>query len=361
MSDDGVDQRGGVSWRKGLTRLAIGLPIAGLFIWLLVRGQKWDEVWATLNGAALLPLLVALPVLAIDFSVRTARWWVMLRVYEPKLPLRACFGPFVGSFAINNVTPMRLGDLVRVFGFRRQLQTSPMRLLGTLVVERILDLFTLLGMFFVGLIWLPEGSLPAWFTTTAVWVTGVGLAGVIIVVALLSPLRRVLKSLDRSPSAEERTLVGKAVHLADEAMETLSMFRSPGLLGQLVALSVLGWVLEGGVFFCVAWSLAIHTDPVGPWFSAAAGTVATLVPSTPGNVGPFDFGTKLGIIAYGADSDAAVAFALLVHLVLWLPVTVVGGLFFLAPRGRSAWHAAHDTADAAADASADEQAGADQS
>ena len=40
--------------------------------------------------------------------------------------------------------------------------------------------------------------------------------------------------------------------------------------------------------------------------------------------GTFDYFAALGLTAYGAPPAAATAFALLTHLILWLPVTIAG-------------------------------------
>ncbi len=62
----------------------------------------------------------------------------MLKVFEPELPLTHCIRPFLVSIAVNNVVPLRGGDVLRVVGFRHELRSPPMRILGTLVVERLL-------------------------------------------------------------------------------------------------------------------------------------------------------------------------------------------------------------------------------
>jgi hypothetical protein len=85
------------------------------------------------------------------------------------------------------------------------------------------------------------------------------------------------------------------------------------------------------MYACVAWSLHVGGSVVAPWFAAATGTLATLIPSSPGYVGTFDYFAILGLTAFGAHRIAATAFAMVVHLMLWLPVTVVGAAFLVVP------------------------------
>jgi hypothetical protein len=104
----------------------------------------------------------------------------------------------------------------------------------------------------------------------------------------------------------------------------------------LLGLSVLTWTFEGAVFATVAAAVNAVTSPVGPWFSLATGTLATLIPSSPGYVGTFDYFAAQGLAAYGAAPDISVAFALTVHTLLWAPLTAAG-LVYLAIHGTRFW------------------------
>lgn len=144
-------------------RPVLGFFVAAAFVYLAFGRLEWAEVEAALTSAAPGPLLLALAALAAGFSVRIIRWWWMLRALEPDLPLSSCVRPFLVSLAVNNTVPLRAGDLVRAFGFRDELRSPPMRVLGTLVIERILDLFVLLALFFAGLLGVAAGAFPPAF------------------------------------------------------------------------------------------------------------------------------------------------------------------------------------------------------
>jgi uncharacterized membrane protein YbhN (UPF0104 family) len=125
--------------------------------------------------------------------------------------------------------------------------------------------------------------------------------------------------------------------VVEQVAAALGLLRSPGRAARLLGLSVLAWLLEGAVFACVAWSLRIAVPWPAPWLSLGAATIATLLPSSPGYVGTFDYFASLGLTAYGAPAASAAAFALLTHLVLWLPVTVAGlGVLLLGRRAGGA-------------------------
>ena len=96
----------------------------------------------------------------------------------------------------------------------------------------------------------------------------------------------------------------------------------------LIGLSAAAWACEGAVFATVAAAVRAGAEPMGPWFSLAAGTLATAIPSAPGHVGTFDWFAAQGLEAYGASAEVAIAFALTIHAVLWVSSTAAG-LFYL--------------------------------
>jgi uncharacterized membrane protein YbhN (UPF0104 family) len=70
--------------------------------------------------------------------------------------------------------------------------------------------------------------------------------------------------------------------------------------------------------------------PQAAWLALPVGTLATLIPSAPGYAGTFDFFTAQAMALLGNPIAAATAYALLVHALLWLPATLVGGVLLLA-------------------------------
>lgn len=106
-------------WTTAL-KAAVGLLAAGGFAWLLAREldiDALDRAFARLSSAS---IVFAAGFATAAQAVRIVRWWRMLHVMEPGLPLVACVRPFLASVAFNNVLPLRAGDALRVFGFRRR-------------------------------------------------------------------------------------------------------------------------------------------------------------------------------------------------------------------------------------------------
>jgi glycosyltransferase 2 family protein len=314
----------------------VGLAITVAFLWLLVRGLDIELVGQVFADLSIPFLALALTFLAAGYFVRIFRWWWMLRTLEPSLPFRASISPFLTSIAVNNIMPFRAGDALRVFGFRRQLRSPVARVLGTLVIERVLDLVVLLGFFFLGLLGLPAGAFPERFVIGATWLAGASVAAVLALILLSPWLGRIIHRIAAYPFFVSRGLSDIVLSNGSHLIGALSLLRSPSRLLGLLGLSVLTWTFEGAVFATVATAVHGTTSLLGPWFSLGTGTLATLIPSSPGYVGTFDYFAAQGLVAYGAVPEVAVAFALTVHILLWVPLTAAG-LLFLAFHGTRFW------------------------
>ena len=311
-------------------KLSIGLVASAGFVWLLVREVDLDALGGAFAGLSVSTVLLALTFLAAGWAVRIVRWWWMLRALEPTLPLGACAGPFLAGMAVNNVAPFRAGDAVRVLGFRRQLRAPAMAVAGTLVIERVLDVAVLTGVFFLGLLGLPDGVFPRGFVVAMTWLAGCGAAAVLVLPLLVPALGRIRERLPGRRRIKGRRWAQAVSRHGAHLAEGLRLAHSRPRMLVLIGLSAAAWACEGAVFATVAAAVRAGAEPMGPWFSLAAGTLATAIPSAPGHIGTFDWFAAQGLEAYGASAEVAIAFALTVHAVLWVSSTAAGLFFLLA-------------------------------
>jgi glycosyltransferase 2 family protein len=303
-------------------RALAGLAVALLFVALLFRKIDWGELRQALNSAAWLPLLVALLALAGDMAARITRWWWMLRSFRPELPWSSCARPFLASLAVNNTVPLRAGDVLRVVGFQSTLRVPTAQIAGTLVLERMLDLLVLLLILFLSLSGAP-GVFPRTFLLLAQLAGVLCLAALIALTLIPGPIARFIQGLIGRLSGGRRW-AGPVNALVVQLTHSLALLRSPARALKLLAASGLAWLLEGAVFACVLQSLHVPVSWSAAWLSLSGATLATLLPSSPGYVGTFDYFASLGLRAHGVGYSVAAAYALLAHLILWLPVTLAG-------------------------------------
>jgi uncharacterized protein (TIRG00374 family) len=313
-----------MNFKQG-ARLALGVAIAAFFIWLTLRHLDLNRMGQVVVQAHTGLLLLAIAVLAAGYASRIARWRLMLAHATPTLRFVDCAGPLLASFAANNVLPLRAGDLMRAFVFNDRLRSTPGTVLATLFVERLLDLLMVLVLLGGGLLVLgvdPGGLLG--LGAPALLLAALAILVVVLFPQVLQPVVRMLGALAaRLPAAARlQSELDRAVHTLRELAAGATMLR-------LLGWSAVVWLAEGGVFWLGARALPALQAPQGAWLAAPLGTLATLIPSTPGYVGTFDFFTARAMTLVGNEATAAAAFAFLVHFILWLPPTLAGGLYLL--------------------------------
>ena len=86
-----------------------------------------------------------------------------------------------------------------------------------------------------------------------------------------------------------------------------------------------GLAIELGVFAVIASALSGEILLSGGLYAGVLGTLATLIPSAPGHWGTFDFFAAEGFRYSGFEAEKAVAAAIVCHLVIIVPVTLIGG------------------------------------
>jgi len=308
-------------------RLWVGICFAVLFLWLVLRQITLDDIWRAFIGINYGWITAAQVAFALDFSCRIERWRLMIELDSPDLKWRRCAGPFLASYAANNVLPFRAGDALRAFAFNKKLGATPGVVIATLFIERMLDLIVLSVIFGVAIaIFIHDMKQFLGIGSAALIAAAIAFLSVLIFPRLISPIVRAIARLVLriAPSFGSKLFIE-----INKSLNTVSNLTQRGVMFKLVLWSILAWLSEGCVFWFTAMALPALAIPLAAWLALPTGTLATLIPSTPGYVGTFDFFTVQAMTRLGNDPSAAAAYALVLHALLWIWPTFLGGLYLL--------------------------------
>jgi uncharacterized protein (TIRG00374 family) len=312
---------------KKSIQLALGLSLALLFSWLIARQIKPSDIKNAFSGAYWSWITAAVLAFASGYACRIERWRRMFVRDNPSLKWRDCAGPYVASFATNNVLPFRAGDALRSFAFNRQLGVSSGVVVATLFIERLLDLLMVLVL--LGLALSLFGVNVSRFAGVGS-VTLVALAAAIVFVLLLPNLvAPVAMALGRSVAFISPKNGAKICREISKCLDTLLHLAQGRTMLKLISWSLMAWLSEGCTYWFSALAFPSLSVPSAGWLALPVGSLATLIPSAPGYVGTFDYFAVRAMTELGNSTAAATAYTLLVHTVLWLPPTLAGGLYLL--------------------------------
>ncbi|HSP33482.1 MAG TPA: lysylphosphatidylglycerol synthase transmembrane domain-containing protein [Thermoanaerobaculia bacterium] len=305
------------------------------FLYWFLRNANLADVWSILETTDPIWLAIAL---AINFSAllfRTARWRILLDPDHPP-PLYATFFATTVGYMLSTILPIRASDVARPALLARRTQLRFSGALGTVLIERVLDLYSILLLFVAFSIrrWDEFSPNPSFFIVKAGAIACASILALMtfFVVGLYffrGMIRRFHEALGRLLPARFR---GAWMNFFDKFVDTFRIMKHP-TAAPIVLLSTVGiwFCLTSKFIFTV---LALH-HPL-PWdssiFVTGITTVGLAIP-TPGGVGGFHKACQLVLTHfYGFEIDASVATAVLFHVVGTLPVLVTG-LFLFAREG----------------------------
>ena len=299
-----------------------GLLISAFFLWYTFRGIHFSEI-AALRLSHPVWLLGVLGFTLASYTLRCVRWTRMMRPTGARFAV--CARVLMTSLAANNILPLRIGDIMRVFTYASDLGASPSVILSTVILEKLLDVFVLVLLFvvFMG----PHTAAHA--RSLAFVLLAVSAAGLLTLLlgarVLESPLRAFFRRL---PASALLTKVEQWLLLA------LDCIRQIGTAGSLLLLvqSAIIWTCEGMIFVSGAKLIGLAVDRIGPWQAVSVANLSYLIPSSPGAIGTFEWAVKTSLVSHGAAVQPSAIFALALHAWLLLSVTAAGGLIFLLHR-----------------------------
>lgn len=324
------------TWRgalRGQLRNMIGFGVSAACIGFMAWQIDFRQVGTAIANFKWPYLLMGLAALAIDYATRILRWTIMLRAAGAPASFSRCVAPFLGSIALNNVLPARIGDVIRAFVFPTALGITKTASTGSLVLERLLDLATVLCFLTAALLAFPNAVIPDGVKLSATLLAILTFAGLIVVVAFSGLLSRLCLTWSDRDVGKSRPLIRRGLAAGGSLLASFKAMSRPADLAIMVALSVVIWAGEAGFYGAFLAGFGISTSPAAAALVMAMATLATLVPSSPGYVGPFHLAAYAAITILGSAAEVAASFAVLAHAGIWLPTTIAGVLSILANPG----------------------------
>jgi uncharacterized protein (TIRG00374 family) len=322
----------------------IGLTISAFFLWTAFTRLNPTEVLGYLRAAN--PAIIAGAAVWYFAAVLVIalRWRFLLRSAwrepapdgaPPSRPSpRHLMGLVSVGYMGNNVFPLRAGEVIRIALAQRDHGIPFARITTTVLVERILDGIVMLTFILAAL---ALGGLPAAEAIRPVAI----FAAPVFVMALgiffyfaLHPdqLRRLVSIIaGRLPEG----ISAPILRLSGDAIDGLIALRTPADAIGAVVFSYGSWMLEASVYYLVAIAFGVPVDYLVMLLVVGVVNLAGLIPASPGQFGVYEFFVITILTAVGVVESQAIAYAFSVHLVIWLPVTLVG--FYILWRRGLGW------------------------
>lgn len=314
---------------KGL----IGAVISVGFLYFAFHNIEWPRVLETARNANYGLLALSAATATLMFPLRARRWRTILDPVAPSLPFGVLWRPTAIGVMVTNVIPLRAGELARAYALTRETsEVSFATSLASIVVDRVFDAIVVLLLLAVAML-APE--FPAGATVMGHPVSQLAVAfaaaPVVMLIALYAlvffphTLIRLFEFVARkvSPALEARG--SEVLH---RFAGGLSVLRNPGHFFAVFGWTLLHWLVQPLAFWLGMKALGIDVPWSATLFVQGLIVVGVAVPSVPGFFGPFEFMSITALGLYGVSKSDAAAWALIFHVVSFIPITLIGAYYF---------------------------------
>ena len=304
------------------------LLIAGLTsivgIYIAFRGENLESLWSQILQIDKVAFYSANLLLLLSCVIRAYRWGLLIEPIE-KIGLKHLFSSTMIGYFGNGVLVFRLGELLKAYSISKNSSLSVPQAFGTVILERILDLLTVL---FIFLLFFP------WFPFEYEWLRVGVIAFSVLLMAMILFIFLVFKFQWNNKLNSLKifqTSYGKnIIHILNKIFDGIFLIKNIKHYFGVIVSSGLLWGIYYFITFILLYACGIDLGIVGAGVLLLIGSFAIGIPALPGSAGTYDAGVKFGLITvFSIVSDKALTYALVSHFVSYFPVVIVGALYFM--------------------------------
>lgn len=302
----------------------IGVLISAIFMYLAVRKVDFHEMMNSFAKAEYWYILPGIAVIFLSHWLRAVRWRFLMEPITP-VKLNRLFSALLIGYMGNAFLPAHLGELIRVYIIGKKEKVSASTVLGTVIVERIVDVFTLLLLMGVAVIVFP---FPSWVRNSGyIFLAAIVLLSVVLVLMKIYRTRSlgIVSKLTRPLPAKWRT---KLLDILGALLDGIVPLKKKVHYVIVFILTLLIWFCYAVSFQVIFYAFDFVKIYSLPWTAALVllviTTISVLVPSSPGYVGTYHYLCQLSLAFFAVPPDTALSFAFIMHGLNFFPIIIVG-------------------------------------
>lgn len=305
-------------------KMIVGMALSILFVYLSLKNIDPGAVaegFRTVNYGYIVPVLLLLLLIQI---LRSYRWGLLLSPFEKIGQFDLFAVTSVGFLAVVAI-PARIGELARPYLITGKSSIRMAAALGTVVVERVFDILTVLAIFFGVLFFMP---LPSWLMKSSILFLAMTLAVLFLLIFIILKRERTLNILmpllQKLPDRFHHRLEDLLHHFIDG----VAILSEGKMIFFVILLSLFIWFVDVLAIYLLFLSFGFHLPATAPFVLMTILIIGITIPTAPGFIGNFHYFSILGLSLFGVSKADALSYAIVLHI-LSVGLLVVLGLMFL--------------------------------
>jgi uncharacterized protein (TIRG00374 family) len=305
-------------------KVIVGLLLSLLLVWLSLRGIDIKEVHNGLRKINFIFVIYSMVVMILMQVLRAIRWGFILKPLDKISKFTIFSVTNVGFLAIVAI-PVRLGELVKPYLITKKSHVSMGSALGTIFIERILDIIAVLiiaaTVFFV--VPLPALLFRSGFILFLL--TIFVLIFLMLIILWKDKARIILAPIIKIFPMRYVILLKK---LMDQFIEGFSIIKHSALLIMIVIISLSIWLADALAIYLFFLAFNLNLTITAAFVIMIILIVGIAIPSAPGFIGNWHYACVLGLGFFGIAKTTALSFAILYHAIS-IGIIITLGLIFL--------------------------------
>jgi uncharacterized protein (TIRG00374 family) len=304
----------------------IGFAISVVLLYFSLRETHFNEIWSTMRKANVALAFLPLVFIGTAISLSSFRW---SRVAGKAVRFREAFTAMLIGMFVNNVLPLRLGEVARGYVLSRKKGLSFTYSCSTVALDRFFDLTGLLLLTLTSLVLpsFPRSTLPGPIYDGIYVVLGV-LVFFILLIILLSR-QSLSERLSKRFVPNEKSFLSRLTKRVVEVQDNLRRIGSPLTIVFFVIMSFCSWFSMSMGLYVVTRALGVSVPFACIPFVCAMLNFGITIPSSPGYVGVYQALIVYLLSIFGVSKSEGFAVSILYHASWYVPYTVVGFAFSL--------------------------------
>lgn len=313
-------------------RLLLGIGVSVVALALILKDVSWPALVGAVTQGDYRWLIPATVVMMIAMWLRALRWQSLL---DNRIAAMRSFHIENAGNLLNNVLPLRLGEVARAYLVSRKSDVTAMQSLSTIFIERILDVLTMFALLLVVLPFVPAPAVFVQGGQTAAFLAVSAVIALFIAAAFRTQAVGLAKRLlSWLPTTLGETLIARG----DDFLRGVSAAGGKRLLAA-IGWSIPIWLCCGTGAFLMLLVFVPAAEVKMGFFVTCVQALGLSIPSAPLGAGIYEAVTIAGLAVFNIDHDTALAYGLLVHLYTFLIVALLG-IWGLDREGESLGHIA---------------------
>jgi hypothetical protein len=302
--------------------VSVVLSLAGLYY--AFRKVDLVEFQHQLAGVNVGYIIMATVLMVYSVAVRAKRWQYILDPFE-KAPVGLLFSSTMVGYFGNSVLPFRMGELLRGYVLSQRTSLSTSRAMGTIILERILDM---LGLVILVLLFLALFPFSSW-VGGILYAISAGTVVVFLIVVWLGRTTTDWRGRFRKIPFFHRPAGEKLLRIASHLVQGLTAIKNTKHALPITFNTVLLWFIYYLYMWIIVQAVGIPIDWIGVGVILIMTTLSISIPAAPGYIGTYHAVAVYALTTlFQVQLTEAQAFAVIVHAVGYLPFVILGAFYF---------------------------------